>query len=288
MIAKYGLPLTDSDWVGLPLRCGNFPGVGKVEGLNAHSDSVLLWGGGASEVTLECGHEASPYGETKRVKFTRTSGMIDLLPQGTVLREVNWVGEAQNCVSVNLPEGTVSALMGKQARGLDPEGEPQFCVFDAHVGDLVRRLQFQAQGGQNLGASYVQSLSLTLATYVSARYGVDRPEPTPARHWPKLPADALATFVDENLASDIGLVDLANLTGFSPDYFAKLFKRAFGVSPHQYLITRRIERAKAMLSDEGVALSNVAADCGFASQAHLSTVFKRHTGLSPSAYRRSL
>jgi AraC family transcriptional regulator len=139
-----------------------------------------------------------------------------------------------------------------------------------------------------LGASYVQSLSLTLATYVSARYGVDRPEPTPARHWPKLPADALATFVDENLASDIGLVDLANLTGFSPDYFAKLFKRAFGVSPHQYLITRRIERAKAMLSDEGVALSNVAADCGFASQAHLSTVFKRHTGLSPSAYRRSL
>jgi len=94
-------------------------------------------------------------------------------------------------------------------------------------------------------------------------------------------------YVEDHLGPEIGVSDLASVMGYSPDHFAKLFKRAFGVSPYQYVLERRVERAKSLLRVHAQSLSEVALACGFATLAHLNAAFKLRVGVTPGAYRRS-
>ena len=280
MSSKYGVPLTDERWAGLPLRAGNFERTGKLEGLVAAGDALLVWGGGVSDVTLHSRRGA----RTERHRFRRRSGMLDLLPRGTIIEEVRWEGEAASCVSVGIDAVTLAPGLGPQA-ALEPEAL-RLCLMDAHVVDLVRRLQAQAHARQPWGTPYVEALSLTLASYVYGRYG------TPAavaseRSLPELDSERLVEFVEEHLGEDIGLPQLAALVGYSPDHFARLFKRAFGRSPYQYLLERRVERAKSLLRDRSHSIAEIAVECGFSTQAHFHAAFKSRTGVTPGAYRKS-
>jgi AraC family transcriptional regulator len=213
--------------------------------------------------------------------------MIDLMPKGTVLESVRWEGEPTTCVAVNFPATCIRDLTDARDLGLDPERGPQFCLVDAHVVDLARRLQANANGSEELGAVYVQSLSLALISYVSAKYGRSKTPPEEdGCGFPAQQRQELAAFIDDHLSTNFGLVDLAALVAYSPDHFSRLFKRSFGLPPHKYVSTRRVERAKAMLIDGSAQIAAIASACGFSSQAHLCDVFKRHTGITPGAYRR--
>jgi AraC family transcriptional regulator len=279
--SKYGVPLTQEAWTGWPLRVGHFERSGKVEGLVAATDTVLVWSGGASEVTLH----ARRSGGTESHRFVRHSGMVDFLPQGMLLEEITWRGQASGCISVNFAGHHIERLLGKPA-AFEPEAI-RLSVTDAHIVDLVRRLQTQAIGGQQWGALYVEALSLALASYVYARYGNAERTPVEDAPLPALPSERLIAYVDENLGSNIGLTSLAAVAGYSSDHFARLFKRTFQLSPYQYVLERRVERAKAMLRDNAHSIAEIAMLCGFASQAHFHTTFKARTGLTPRAYRKS-
>jgi len=285
--SKYGAALTGSDWPGLPLRIGHIPESGRIEALSTDADAVLVWLGGPSEIAIVYTEPSS--GNAAEHRFLRSSGMIDLLPRGTVLQSVTWRGKPSTCTSVNLPDACIKALCADELPGLDRAGGPEFGLLDAHVVDLVHRLQAQAEGRDYLGAVYVQSLSLALASYISARYGT----PT-ERELPSRPATlsvtqrgVIKTFVEREIGTNFSLVDLAELVGYSPDHFSRLFKQAFEQSPHQYVLSRRVERAMAILRDETLSIAEVALACGFSSQGHFSTVFKQRTGTTPGAYRRA-
>jgi AraC family transcriptional regulator len=81
------------------------------------------------------------------------------------------------------------------------------------------------------------------------------------------------------------LSELAVLAALSPYHFARLFKASTGYSPHQYVIHRRVERAKLLLSTTHWSLAAIAQAVGFAHESHLALHFKRLTGLLPSASR---
>jgi AraC-like DNA-binding protein len=78
---------------------------------------------------------------------------------------------------------------------------------------------------------------------------------------------------------------LARLSGVSEAHFARSFKQAFGVPPHRYLLTRRIERASAMLRDTGMSITEIAFHTGWASLGTFGRTFRDVTGVSPSAAR---
>jgi transcriptional regulator GlxA family with amidase domain len=78
---------------------------------------------------------------------------------------------------------------------------------------------------------------------------------------------------------------LASVSGVSPAHFARSFKEAFGAPPHRYLLTRRIERAKALLRDTDVPIIDIALDTGWRSLGTFGRVFRDVTGESPSALR---
>jgi len=95
-------------------------------------------------------------------------------------------------------------------------------------------------------------------------------------------------FIHTHLATDISIADLANILGLSRTQFLRRFKASTGTSPYRSVMEARVQRAKVLLADGRLDLTDVAAASGFASQAHLATVFSRFVKASPSAFRRQV
>lgn len=91
--------------------------------------------------------------------------------------------------------------------------------------------------------------------------------------------------IESGLGGDLGLTRLAAEAGIGEHAFSVAFTRAFGVTPHRYVVQRRIERAKELLRGTDLPVIEVASETGFASQSHLATAFKRVVGVTPGAYR---
>ncbi|RKE86547.1 AraC family transcriptional regulator [Rhizobium sp. AG855] len=97
----------------------------------------------------------------------------------------------------------------------------------------------------------------------------------------------LIEFIDSALHRAITLQELATLAGLSEFHLQRMFSLSCGVSPHGFIMNRRIDRARRML--EGVEpIAQIASACGFSSQSHLTRMFKTVTGTTPSAYRRGI
>ena len=104
----------------------------------------------------------------------------------------------------------------------------------------------------------------------------------PARHL--LRAKDLA---DARYAQPLGVDDLARAAGLSRAHFSREFRRAFGDSPHAYLLTRRLERAAALLRTTDRSVADICFSVGLQSVGSFTTSFKRMFALSPTAYRAS-
>lgn len=91
--------------------------------------------------------------------------------------------------------------------------------------------------------------------------------------------------IEAGLAEPLRLPELAAEAGYSPYYFARAFKATIGQSPHQYVLERRIERAKVLLRKGDMNLAEIATVCGFSSQSHFSSQFRARVGVTPTAFR---
>ena len=92
---------------------------------------------------------------------------------------------------------------------------------------------------------------------------------------------------DARFAEPLTVADLARSAGLSPAHFSREFRRAFGESPHVYLLTRRLERAAAMLRTTDHSVADICSEVGLSSVGSFTTTFKRVYGSSPAAYRAS-
>ena len=104
----------------------------------------------------------------------------------------------------------------------------------------------------------------------------------PARHL--LRAKDLA---DARYAEPLGVADLARAAGLSPAHFSREFRKTFGESPHSYLLTRRLERAGALLRNTDRTVTEICFSVGLSSVGSFTSSFTRVYGRSPTAYRAS-
>ena len=125
-----------------------------------------------------------------------------------------------------------------------------------------------------------------LAVHVLRRYAdrplADRPAGRLAPRALRRTLDA----IEDRLSEPLTLDDLAREAALSPYHFARAFKASVGASPLRYVAERRVGRAKELLATRRYRVSEVAALVGFSDASHFSRVFRRHVGLTPSAYRR--
>jgi AraC family transcriptional regulator len=96
----------------------------------------------------------------------------------------------------------------------------------------------------------------------------------------------LTAHIDTNLHTTLRCRSLARLAGLSVSHFSRAFKDTFGCPPHMFLARRRVERTQDLMLRSMEPLAQIAAQCGFADQAHFSRVFLQLTGESPAAWRR--
>ncbi len=94
-------------------------------------------------------------------------------------------------------------------------------------------------------------------------------------------------YLDANYTSAITIHGVSREVALSPYHFIRLFYRAYKQTPHQYLIQRRIDRAKELLHSSDLSITDICLEVGFESLGSFSTRFRKATGLSPSDYRKN-
>ncbi len=98
----------------------------------------------------------------------------------------------------------------------------------------------------------------------------------------------IADFIEEHLDEEISLQHLAEIAQLSRYHFARAFKHSFGLPPHRYHMSRRMERAKSLLEERARSVTEVGLMLGFAETSSFTTSFRRAVGVTPSDYRRAL
>lgn len=141
-------------------------------------------------------------------------------------------------------------------------------------------------------AAYVDQLAIMAAAHVVRYHRRERPDdplPRGAAATPALSAaiQRVCDYIEARLDGDLSLDALAREAGASPALFTQAFAQAHHLTPHQYVIRRRVAQAARMLIGTSLPLSEIALRAGFASQSHFSNSFKRITGETPNAYRRA-
>ncbi len=95
-------------------------------------------------------------------------------------------------------------------------------------------------------------------------------------------------YIHANASGNISLAAMAKIAEVTPHHFASLFTKETGLSPHQYVLRVRIDRAKIHLKDSGLSIAEVSRLIGFRTQEHFTKVFRRVVGVTPTKFREEL
>jgi AraC-like DNA-binding protein len=98
--------------------------------------------------------------------------------------------------------------------------------------------------------------------------------------------DVAQAYIEQHAHEDVTLADVSRAAAVSPFHLSRLFKRQLGMSPHQYLVRVRIERAVRLLRETTLSVAQIASRVGYASPGHFAASFRQHVGVPPSGFRR--
>jgi AraC family transcriptional regulator len=176
-----------------------------------------------------------------------------------------------------------------EADEIDPQRFDLVTCFDRQdlqLHQIAMLLHAELQSNGIMGQLYVESLTQMLVIHLLRHYSTFTKTITSGnRGLTNLQLQQAIEYIHTHLDQDLSLFQIAQVINISPTYFASLFKRATGTSPHQYVIQQRVERAKLMLSKTDIAIADIALQVGFSSQSHLTQQFKRLTGITPKQVR---
>lgn len=136
---------------------------------------------------------------------------------------------------------------------------------------------------------FVDQVSVAMGSYLVDRYGGASASPPRARRLLSRAHEARAKeMLLDKIDGSISIAEIADACQLSRSYFIHAFRETIGVTPHQWLTSQRLERARALLMDVQRPLADIAMVCGFADQSHFTRVFSRATGTPPGTWRRTM
>jgi AraC family transcriptional regulator len=220
-------------------------------------------------------------------------GEIAIIPAGTPW-EGAWKRRAEDALEMRLRDTFLREVA--ESVEVDPAGieiVSCLCVPDPQIERIGLSLKAEVEAeGLVGGRLYTESLANALAISLIRNHsslGRKAVRKAAGEHAGGLSKRALKSAIDyigDNLANkDLTLTEMAGAAHMSPYHFSRLFKESTGLTPHQYVIERRVQRAKELLSSTALPIAEIALLCGFAHQSHLNRHFKRLLGVSPKALR---
>ena len=200
--------------------------------------------------------------------------------------EEKWVGLMNTPhLQLIISDEALIAASEKKSSEVGLRGYRQFA--DPRVGALVAAVNAERVAGFPSGRLFLDSIEQALAVTLVTNYAVRRPSPRIYRGG-LTPAclRRVVELVDAEMDSDLSLEELADAASLSITHFSQMFRQSTGQSPHQFVLHRRVERAKEMLRAAEMRVLDVAVACGFKSQQHFARVFRSVCGASPTEYRQ--
>jgi AraC family transcriptional regulator len=235
------------------------------------------------------GHGKRWYRQEGRTLELRTAPrMIEMYEAGLRFEHCRWEGSAGRCVLVEFDDANLNEVTHGQLPKLELPTRHQ--LFDAQVSHLALELADEALQGSPNGRLYQQGLCIALVGVLSSRYSraartletsrVIRLSPTQQQR--------IVDLIDGQIGNDLGLSSLSREAGLSAYHFARVFKATFGVTPHRYVLDRRLQAAvEALRRDPSRSIADIALWVGFSSQAHMTELMRRHFGVTPGELRRN-
>lgn len=218
---------------------------------------------------------------TPRVpRCVRVRGELNVIPAG--MRDAWFEDDASAVVELRLPASLVRAAA--EGMGLDPDRatiRPHCHLRDAQVEHIASALAAEQRATTPSGLLYRESLGLALAAHLLGHYSHPA-GPAAPRGLSQAQLAKVTDYIEAHLDEDVSLVQLARVSAVSASHLRALFKRATGVPVHQYVIQRRVERARALLLRGELPASQIALEAGFSHQSHMARCMRRVLGVTPA------
>jgi AraC family transcriptional regulator len=164
------------------------------------------------------------------------------------------------------------------------ELEPQWQIRDPLIEQMGVALQQETIATGAAGEAYAEAIAIALSAHLARRYGkkyiVSPPGMLTAQQ-----SQLVRDYICANLIEDLSVDRLARLLQLSPGHFAILFKRRVGITPHQYVVQVRIDRACLLLRSTDLPILAIAHQIGLHTQSHFTRLFRQRMGLTPKQYR---
>ncbi|ESA36408.1 hypothetical protein N836_00610 [Leptolyngbya sp. Heron Island J] len=215
-------------------------------------------------------------------------GDLSLVPANTPFF-ARWEGD-ENCLQIRLSDQFLKCVARET---VDQDCDritllPQFQTHNPQLESIGLMLLAEFQQEASGNRLYLDSLTNILAVQLLRQHATTKPQlPVYEGGLPQRQLMQVLDYIDAHLDQTIKLADLAQLLDMSQFHFGRLFKQSLGVSPYQYLVQQRVERAKQFLKQTDRLIVDIALECGFNSHSHLSKQFRQVTGMSPKAFRSS-
>jgi AraC family transcriptional regulator len=196
-----------------------------------------------------------------------------------------WNG-AYNRVLFEIDSAHLEHLTEGKFAGARVEIVEHWSFKDPRLEHLLKALYTELREGAPTGRLFGEQVGNAIAMLLAKQYSVVRTDVYGGGgRIPMSRIKKVFDYVEAHLHQNIHLSDLASTAAMSPYYFARLFKNSTGVSPHQYVVQRRIDRAKEMLHRSQMSILEIGVRVGYADPKHFRTLFRRAVDASPNEYR---
>lgn len=225
----------------------------------------------------------------RRYSGTAVHGDIDIIPTDTPSR---WEMHDENDTTLllSLPQSLLRTVANES--GLDAarmEIRNRFQIRDTELEALCWAMKREMELGYPSGRFYLDGLALAVASRVVARHSsVAKLTEERSEGLDKRRLKQVLSFIEDQLAENLSLEQMAAVAGVSASHLNKLFRISMGVPVYHYLIQRRVERAKALLMQDGLSMAEIALAAGFSHQSHMARHMRRVLGVPPRAMKRLL
>lgn len=215
------------------------------------------------------------------------SRTLTFVPAGCRFREWHEPDIPSHAIYIHIDPHCALMTAGQRA-GTSKLG-PRVHFQNTFLWQTVQKFKSLSEEGRSANTRYADALGVVLAHELLRSHMGAAVAPTTARGgltaWQQR---IVVQYVDANLTERIPLQKLAALAALSQYHFCRSFKHSFGTSPHRYHSLRKVERAKELLADRRVSITDVALGIGFCDASAFTTTFRKLVGQTPTTYRRSL